>query len=460
MPDTTAPARGRTRLKAAGAAIAAGALLAVALPASPAAAAETEYTGTLASGAEWSFVVPDDWNGTVLLYSHGYRPSFAGSANPAQIAPNDGTEELLLDMGYALVGSGYAARGWALPTAVDDQLGSLDAALDVSGVEPEHILAYGTSMGGLVTGRIAETAGDVIEGALPTCGLMEGGVDLNNYQLDAAHAINQLIDPEHDIQIEGYGVTGLGSAFAATGALLGAVGAAQATPEGQARNALAAALFHLPGDDSGSLQEWQESMYGLLQTTIGFVTAGRYDIETAAGGNGTWNAGVDYVKLFQSSEDRKLVEKLYKQAGLDLKADLELLTETADIEADAGSVETLFGHSGLTGDLQMPVLSLHTTIDILAPVQVEEEYAEDVRGQGDAALLRQMFVERDGHCAFTPAEIAAGIVVLEERVVTGHWSGASSSVPKLNKLAASLDESGSAFVSVPPQEFLADRNMM
>lgn len=457
MPESSAPARGRTRMRKAGVAVAAGALLAVALPAAPAFAATDEYSGTLPNGAEWSFAVPDDWNGTVLLYSHGYRPTFAGSANPAQIAPNGATEDLLLDMGYALVGSGYAERGWALTTAVDDQLDSLDAALDVSGIEPEHILAYGTSMGGLVTGRIAETAGDVIEGALPTCGLMEGGVDLNNYQLDAAHAINQLIDPEHDIQIEGYGETDVFSAFAATGALLGAVGAAQATPEGQARNALAAALFHLPGDDSGSLEEWQQSMYDLLTQTIGFVTAGRYDIETAAGGNATWNAGVDYAKLFQKSADRKLVAKLYKEAGLDLKADLALLTETADIEADPGSVEALFGHSGLTGDLQMPVMSLHTTVDILAPVQVEQEYAEDVRGQGDKALLRQMLVERDGHCAFTPAEIAAGIVVLEERVVTGRWSGASSSVPKLNKLAASLDDSGSAFVSDPPLEFLADR---
>ena len=59
-------------------------------------------------------------------------------------------------------------------------------------------------MGGLVTGRLAESAGDVIAGAMPTCGLMEGGVDLNNYQLDGSHAINELLALEQDIPIEGY----------------------------------------------------------------------------------------------------------------------------------------------------------------------------------------------------------------------------------------------------------------
>jgi hypothetical protein len=222
--------------------------------------------------------------------------------------------------------------------------------------------------------------------------------------------------------------------------------------------ALAAALFHLPGTDTGDTAAWQDSMYTLLKQTLGFVTPGRFDIETATGGSATWNVGVDYGKLFQQSEDRRRVAELYRAAGLDLKSDLALLTRTADTAADAGSVETLSATSGLTGELQMPVLTMHTTIDILAPVQVEQEYAEDVRSQGESALLRQTFVEREGHCSFTPAEIAAGIDVLEERVTSGHWGAESNSVPRLNALAASIDDSGSAFVTVPPREFLGDRD--
>ncbi|MFB7892256.1 alpha/beta hydrolase family protein [Microbacterium sp. NPDC056044] len=447
----------RHRTRALAVAAAAGVALSVALVAPPASAdAGGDYAGSLSNGTTWLASVPAEWNGTVLLYSHGYRPSFV-PGNPASVAPDDATKALLLERGYALVGSSYAAGGWAVPTAVDDQLQSLDAMLGQTGLDPEHILAYGTSMGGLVTGRIAESAGDIIDGAMPTCGLMEGAVDLNNYQLDGSHAIEQLLT-DQDLQIEGY--ASLNDAFATSAALSAAVQAGQQTSEGRARVALAAALFHI-SDGVPAAQATkdtavhQQSLYTQLLQTIGFVTPGRFDIESTVGGNATWNAGVDYGKLFAQSEDRNLVAKLYREAGLDLKADLATLTRTADIVADPGSVETLRASSTLTGDLQMPVVTLHTLDDILAPVQVEQEYAEDVRGAHDASLLRQFFVDRVGHCSFTAAEIAAGIDVLHERVQSGHWSGSSATV--MNRLAASIDDSGSAFVATQPGEFLGDR---
>lgn len=455
MHDSAAGAPRRARLAPIAIALATGALLAVALPGLPAAAATAGYSGTLPDGTDWRAVVPDEWNGTLLLYSHGYQPSFAGPRAPATVAPSDETEQLLLAQGYALVGSTYESTGWAVPTAPGDQLESLQAAITEIGEQPEHILAYGTSMGGLVTGRLAETAGDVIDGAMPTCGLMEGGVDLNNYQLDGSHAINELLAPDQDIQLEGY--TTLDEAFATSAALTAAVEEGQSTPQGQARVALAAALFHLAGGDTRDLGTWQQTMFDTLRGTIGFVTPGRYDIEQTAGGNATWNAGVDYRRLFQHSEDRRAVARLYKAAGLDLKADLNRLTATADVTADPGSVEALTASSALTGDLQVPVFTMHTIVDRLAPVQVEEEYGEDVRLQGDSALLRQTFVDRGDHCNFTPAEIVAGITVLEDRVLSGHWSAESASVRKLNRLAATLGDSGSAFVKLPPQEFLGDR---
>lgn len=442
------------------AAVAASAALSVGLVAPPALAdTPGEYAGSLSNGTTWLASVPTDWNGTVLLYSHGYRPSFL-PGNPASVAPNDATKALLLERGYALVGSSYASSGWAVPTAVDDQLQSLDAMLDQTGLDPEHILAYGTSMGGLVTGRIAESAGDTIDGAMPTCGLMEGAVDLNNYQLDGAHAIDQLLAVGQDIDIEGYAT--LADAGAAAAALIAAVDAGQQTPEGRARIALAAALYHL--SDGAPAAEaptdpavLQFGLYEQLVDTIGFVTPGRFDIESTAGGNATWNAGVDYRKLFAQSEDRALVQELYRQAGLDLKTDLAALTATADVVADPGSVETLRASSALTGDLQMPVLALHTLDDVLAPVQVEQEYAEDVRTAHDGNLLRQFQVDRVGHCNFTPAEIAAGIEALHDRVETGNWGLVGQSAQRMNQLAASVDDSGSAFAPTQPGEFLGDR---
>jgi hypothetical protein len=43
--------------------------------------------------------VPDDWNGTLLLYSHGLVPP--GQENPAVDAPDPVTGGALLDDGFA-----------------------------------------------------------------------------------------------------------------------------------------------------------------------------------------------------------------------------------------------------------------------------------------------------------------------------------------------------------------------
>lgn len=437
------------------------ALLIAWLAPSSAVAQDGDYQGVLDNGTTWRAVVPESWNGTVVLYSHGYVPSFAPVPNVARIAPDDDTQAALLAEGYALAGSSYSRAGWVLDTAAEDQLATLDAVVAVIGEQPRRVLAVGTSMGGLVTGQLAETAGDVIDGALPTCGLMHGGVDLNNYQLDAEHAIDELLAPDVEIQLVGY--AGISDAYAAVDALTAAVEQAQQTPDGRARLALVAALFHAPDWRPGEEQPapWdvagrQEAQYQWLLEMLGFVVPGRVDIEATAGGNASWNTGVDYARLVRRSVDLREVVRLYRRAGLDLDADLDRLTASADITPDVDALRTLRRTSTLSGDLQVPVLSVHTTDDQLAPVQVEEEYAEDVRAARDRRLLRQAYVARPGHCAFTPAELVAAVEVLDRRVATGRWGATAPRV--LNRLATRLDLGEAAFVRYRTGEFLADRS--
>ena len=40
-------------------------------------AASTHYTGPLTDGATWVADVPASWNGTIILYSHGFGPLIA-----------------------------------------------------------------------------------------------------------------------------------------------------------------------------------------------------------------------------------------------------------------------------------------------------------------------------------------------------------------------------------------------
>ena len=74
----------------------------------------SHFTGSLPDGASWVADLPAQWNGTLLLYSHGFGPLVA------QDAPDPGTSAALLARGYALAGSSYDPNGsqWALNSAV------------------------------------------------------------------------------------------------------------------------------------------------------------------------------------------------------------------------------------------------------------------------------------------------------------------------------------------------------
>lgn len=417
---------------------------------------ETVTGGTLASGAQWAAEVPADWNGAVVLYSHGFRP---GPANPAWDAGFEPTADALKDRGYAVASSSYATAGWALGTAVDDQLETLKAFSEEVGT-PRRTIAFGTSMGGLVSSLIAEVPDSGVDGVVSTCGLLGGGVNLNNYQLDGLHALAQLLLPGQEVQLTGFrsgaesGVT--------INKLMAAVQQAQQTPEGRARIALSAAFMNTPtwfeGAAPGSkdYQAQQAAQYNWLLGTIPFVVGARSFIVNAADGDSGWNAGVDYGRLLQHSAMKAQVDSLYRDAALDLSADLSVLTQNADIEPDLNAMEWMQRTSTPHGDLQVPVLTMHTLADILAPVEYMEEYAETVRGAQATPLLRQTYVERTGHCSFTVAETVAAVETMNERLDDGRWGNLAE--------AASIDQRGESlglgvadFIQYRPNEFVNDR---
>jgi pimeloyl-ACP methyl ester carboxylesterase len=158
-----------------------------------------EYRGDLASGGDWMAHVPQEWNGTVVLFAHGFGQL------AAQDAPDEPTRQELLEQGYALVGSSYSGPSlWALESAVDDQYAALEAFEELLGVEPERTIALGRSMGGLVSARQAEDPRGEIDGVLTTCGLVAGALNLNDYQLDGVYTLSHLLAPDQDIPLVRY----------------------------------------------------------------------------------------------------------------------------------------------------------------------------------------------------------------------------------------------------------------
>ncbi|MDR7304010.1 hypothetical protein [Haloactinomyces albus] len=413
-------------------------------------------SGTLPSGASWIAEAPQDWNGVLVLFSHGYNPP--DTPNPPENAPGPESAAALLDRGYALAGSSYAEPGWTLDTAVEDQLATLAAVSDELGT-PRRTIALGRSMGGLVTAQLAERADERIDGALAMCGILAGGLGLLDSQLDGAHALTQLLGVE---QLPLVDFTGRAQVRQVAGKLREALSAAQSTPEGRARIALAAALFHAPtwyGDEPRPTRhDWaarQAAQYRWLYDTLPFVLAARYDIEQRAGGNPSTSTGVDYRALLKQSATRRLVAELHRDAGLDPRAELSELTATARVTADPSARDWVQRTSTVTGELAMPMLTVHTTADGVVPGQFEDAYADQVRTAGNKPLLRGAYVARTGHCTFTPAETVAAVDAINTRVATGHWAAVAT--PESLDAAAEAAQAGdSDYVRYRPGEFLGD----
>jgi hypothetical protein len=438
----------------------AAALAIAAASAGPAAASTAHFTGTLADGATWVADVPSDWNGILLLYSHGYGPPIAADA------PGPAARDALLARGYALAGSSYDPNGswWALRSAVRDQFQTIDAATATAlPHRPDRVIAVGTSMGGLVSALEAQQGAGHIDGALSTCGIVAGAIHLNNYQLDAEYTISKLLAPGVPIKLVNFANMGEG---AATGIALTAIAQqAQTTPQGRARLALALAFLNAPpaapgmpipaANDPDAVEAAQFAGYFGSFPVMIFIEAGRSSIEQSAGGNGSWTLGEDFAQLLDHSPYHDVVGALYRKAGLDLKADVAALTAGANIPADPGAIASLQQTSVPTGQLDVPELDLHTIYDHLVPVEQENEYADLVRRAGDNALFRQAYVDRIGHCNFTTAELIAGVEAIRYRVETRRWESVAQP-EKLQEDAMRLGLGGAAFIQYQPGALSGD----
>ncbi|MQA85452.1 MAG: hypothetical protein GEV03_12700 [Streptosporangiales bacterium] len=394
--------------------------------AGPAVAAVTPvrvHEGSIA-GAEYRVEVPGRWNGTLLLWSHGlYPPGYL--PDEIELANEPTTKQWLLDHGYAVAGSNYRRpNGWAVKEALGDQIALLDWFEDNIG-RPRRTVSAGTSMGGLIAVLLAERNADRFDGVASLCGPLAGGLGLWNTSLDVNFAIKTLLAPGSDLKLTH--ITDPAGTVARVREILDE---ALRTPEGRARLALANSFFATPGwsrvfeprptDVASQVRaqtvDWLS--FFALEITWGSVRA---DLERRAGGNPTWNVGVDYGRQLAHSRERKLVRQAYREAGLSLRADLDRLAAASRVRPNVGAAAYLARYGSPRGLTSLPVVTLHTLGDGMVVPEHQRTYAERARRMGDHGNLRQLFIDRAGHCTFTAAEEIVTYRTLLGRIDAGHW---------------------------------------
>lgn len=364
----------------------------------------------LPSGAHWTADVPTNWNGTLLLWSRGYSPNVGKLEDaPAQIKSS------LLAAGYALAGSDYGSGGWALEQAIPAQLATIDAFAKRYG-KPKHVIAWGNSMGGLVTTALAEHRPAAIDGAAPFCSSMGGAVGMMNMALDGAYAFRTLIAPSSDIRL-----VAVDDDMINANRVSKEVAKAIDTPQGKARIALSGVLAGLPGwtikdSPEPAPTDYDEQARQVADAFARGVFLPRVDQEKRAGGVFSWNTGVDYRAQLMKSGRRPFVQALYKKAGLDLDADLRQLNQGKRIQATPSATDYMMRNYTPNARPAVPVLAVQAIGDGATSPSLQQGYADAARGD-----VRALWVKLSGHCTFQPQTVLEAIAFLNSRVTQKHW---------------------------------------
>ncbi|MBA2530518.1 MAG: hypothetical protein H0V23_00180 [Nocardioidaceae bacterium] len=378
------------------------------------------HEGTLATGSTFLLHVPAHWNGILLLYSRGLPL-------PLGEAPWSADEPLfagLLAERYAIAGTGGTGF-WPLEETFANQSELLDRFSHL--VEPpKETIAWGFSIGGITTAGLVQVMPDRLSAALPLCGNLAGAVGVHNRELDIAFAFKTLLAPDSPLDLVNISSPERNLELATS-----ILEEAQRSEEGRARLALSAAIGNIPGwydpaaaepavDDFTEQQEQQFRWYDEVGILVFFAL--RAQVERRAGGNPSWNVGVDYQARLASSINSEQVQGLYRTVGLELEADLAALGRAHRIEAEPDAVRYLEQHIVFSGKLQgRPVLTLHTCGDGLVTPDNEQAYADVVHWAGGGHLLRQLYLRRGGHCTHTTAEVIIALRALVDRIGLDRW---------------------------------------
>jgi len=133
------------------------------------AAAETRRVDGALDGVAYEIAKPDDWNGDLVVYAHGYQGEGPGrgEVNIPEI------DRHITDRGLAWAASGYRAKRYQPDWFLADILALRDHFIRTYGM-PRKTIVYGQSLGGHVAVLALETRPEIFQGGLTECGAVDG----------------------------------------------------------------------------------------------------------------------------------------------------------------------------------------------------------------------------------------------------------------------------------------------
>lgn len=335
----------------------------------------TRYWG-VSGGAGYRIEVPETWNGDLVLYAHGFR----GTGLELTVS-NPRIRQFLLENGYAWAASSYSTNGYDVRQGVKDTHG-LGVLFDGLVGHPRRTYLTGHSMGGHITGVAIEQYPQAYVGALPMCGVM-GDNELFDYFLDYNLVAEALAGVTAEFPFPADYLT----------AVVPGVKAALGPAYPFVLNAQGLKLRGVTQNISGGPRPafaTSFAAWGNFLFTVG-TTGGTIGV---APGNVQDNSDT----IYQIDTDPALSadESALNAAVLRVAQDPQ-----------GRHPNGLANIPAISGQLPIPVLSLHTIGDLFVPFSMEQIYARRAAAEGAAGSLVTRAIRDHNHCGFDVREEAA-----------------------------------------------------
>lgn len=341
-----------------------------------------EVFGQTGEGALYAMYVPDAWNGSLVLYAHGYN---APTDPPLDDENLVGIRTALNDLGYAVAYSGWSETGWAVLDGIR-RTHQLVGLFTARFQRPHRVYLVGRSLGSLVVVSLAETHPTQYDGVLPVCGFLGGAQAFMDHILNVRLLFDFYYpgvlpgDPMESPPVDAGTMISLAQA-AMVADLTGAVGIA---------NVMAAIGLPLPVVPGSPV-----TLIGSILNALGYGAGGFDELMARMQGHvpfDNWNT--DYV-----------IPEV--QAGI------------PRYRGHPAAMNYMQRAYQPNGHLRIPMVALDMRWDPVAPAFHKERYEQLLTATGAQDLMARITLTGYGHCPDTADPTVAAFQQLATWVESG-----------------------------------------
>ena len=351
--------------------------------------------------AGYRIEVPNDWNGDLFMWAHGYRGLFS---NEYLIVSNPPFRDWLIDNGYAWAASSFSANQLNITVGVKDTK-DLVKFFQKEVAKPDRVFISGESMGGGITITSVEQWPNLYDGAMPTCGLLAPYEALDVYW-DYYVLVGALAGKDATYPIPEDFVTS-GDYAEAVNQLAMLPGYFPFVLNDQGLQ-LKDAMKMQTGGIRPLYDQGFNFWYGVIDSFWGFPLVQAVIELEPMGVHGVPMDNFDTIYQFDSDPVLSAEEIALNELVFRIERDPQAMHPNGLKNMPVNN-----------GKINVPVLTLHDIGDLFVPLSQEQIYARRVAEQGASDFLVQRVIRDFVHCAFTEEEYTTAFTDLVNWVETG-----------------------------------------